>query len=67
MISVDHIGNITINSIISTIITIVNIIIIRGHLANAMGQKVGLLAGNWVSQCLLERERPDHDDSLTDC
>ena len=24
-----------------------------------MGQKVGLLAGNRVSQCLLEGERPD--------
>ena len=37
-----------------------------GYLANAMGQKVGLLAGNWVPQCLLERESPDDYDDQND-
>ena len=30
-----------------------------------MGQKVGLLAGDRVSQCLLERECPDHDSLMS--
>ena len=30
-----------------------------------MRQKVGLLAGDRVSQCLLERECPDHDSPMS--